>query len=168
MFPFAEMIATFFGNCYLFFPFHSRHVFSFVFSCSCVRRENASEAKTRVYLAILSLFCTYAQVKFPYHIDKGMTMCWLWRFYDLAQSRICCFIVCRVSNFAVLVLISYLSLIFLCVCFSSRSRVQRFTVRWRGVVHGRAHRLYRQTGRRNPVATRAHRRKDRHHGSAVI
>lgn len=32
--------------------------------------ENASETKARVYLGFISLFCTYAQVKFPYHIDK--------------------------------------------------------------------------------------------------
>jgi hypothetical protein len=36
----------------------------------CPSRENASDAKTKVYLGILSLFCTYAQAKFPYHIDK--------------------------------------------------------------------------------------------------
>lgn len=32
--------------------------------------ESACEAKTRVYMGILSLFCAYAQAKFPYHIDK--------------------------------------------------------------------------------------------------
>jgi hypothetical protein len=36
--------------------------------------ENASEAKTKVYLAILALFCSYAQAKFPYHIEKGTLM----------------------------------------------------------------------------------------------
>eukprot|EP00455_Lapot_gusevi_P016412 TRINITY_DN1845_c0_g1_i12.p1 TRINITY_DN1845_c0_g1~~TRINITY_DN1845_c0_g1_i12.p1 ORF type:complete len:571 (-),score=204.35 TRINITY_DN1845_c0_g1_i12:116-1798(-) len=32
--------------------------------------ENASEGKARVYISILQLFCTYAQSRFPYHLDK--------------------------------------------------------------------------------------------------
>lgn len=74
MFSFAEMMAIFWQVLRVFLISFAPCFFVRLFVLLCEFRENASEAKTRVYLAILSLFCTYAQVKFPYHIDKGIVI----------------------------------------------------------------------------------------------
>jgi hypothetical protein len=74
--PLLVGFLTNFASLLLLFPGHPEHgPFHLVKGLLNVVKgfkawENACEAKTRVYLAILSLFCTYAQVKFPYHIDK--------------------------------------------------------------------------------------------------
>ncbi len=63
--------------------FVTLHVFAYLVSRMCMyfgdqrhsctpldRSSSFDPPAHRVYLGILTLFCTYAQVKFPYHIDK--------------------------------------------------------------------------------------------------